>query len=156
MPLKFSVLPFGEIMTASVCSGETCASLCRHTVRNTAFERDLFNFEHCPVAGSSVQVRKPLLPCSALWGSPGTACFTDAAAARTCISQLHHDGPQPGEVSFSCILLSHIFDEEMLPHLKGAVGGEVHPDVGREEPRAAEEEIGSVCMHCSRGSCRGT
>lgn len=54
---------------------------------------------------------------------------------------------QPGEVSFSCILLSHESkdDEEMLPHLTGVVGGEVHPDVDREMLGAAEEEIVSAC-----------
>lgn len=94
MPFKFSVLPFGEITTASPYSSETCASLCRHTVRSIAFERDLFNVRRCPVAGSSAQGWKPLPPCSVLWGSPSTVCFIAVAAARTCISQLHRDGPQ--------------------------------------------------------------
>lgn len=40
----------------------------------------------------------------------------------------------------------------MLPHLKGVVGGEVRPDVGRERLRAAGEEKGSVRTHRSRGA----
>lgn len=46
-------------------------------------------------------------------------------------------------------LAFHVYDEEMLPHLKGAVGGEVHPDVGREKLRAAGGETRSICMPLS-------
>lgn len=142
MPLKFSVLPLSEITTASPCSSETRASLCRHTARSIAFEGDLLSRGRELSAGTEAAAA---LLCAVGPSQHGLFYWCG------CSQNVHFPAPpgrspaQPGEVSFSCILLSHVYNKEMLPHLKGVVGGEVHPDVGRERPESSRGSNG-LCL----------
>lgn len=62
---------------------------------------------------------------------------------------------QPGEVSFSCILPSQLYDEKVLLHLKETLGG-VHPRSAQGEVESSREEMGCVSMNHSHSGCRST